>query len=97
MPQVVLSPEASEHLEQLKATPAQATRLKKTYKALAWLQSNPRHPGLNSHKYQSVKGPGGVDLWESYIENHTPGAWRVFWVYGPQAETITIVSIAPHP
>jgi hypothetical protein len=57
---------------------------------------DPRHPGLNSHRYQSVQGPGGEPLWESYVENRTPGAWRVFWIYQPE-DSITMISIGPHP
>lgn len=61
------------------------------------LEANPRHPGLNSHKYAELKGANGEDVWESYVENRTPSAWRVFWHYGPGKDTVTIVSITPHP
>ena len=44
-----------------------------------------------------MKGPGGVTLWDSYVENKTPGAWRIFWIYGPEKERMTIISIGPHP
>jgi len=57
----------------------------------------PSHPGLNSHKYQSLTGPNGEDVWESYIENRTPGAWRIWWLYGPTPDTLTILSLGPHP
>lgn len=57
----------------------------------------PRHPGLNSHPYKSVPGPGGATLWESYVESKTPGAWRIWWVYGPGNGQITIVTLGPHP
>lgn len=36
-------------------------------------------------------------IWQSYVENNTPGAWRVTWVYGPKAGQITIVSFHSHP
>jgi hypothetical protein len=89
----------SEALRVLKdlESPNFATKLKKVRKALGLLEQNPRHPGLNSHKYQSVKAQDGSDLWESYVENHTPGAWRIFWLYGPGQDVITIVTIGPHP
>lgn len=57
----------------------------------------PGHPGLNSHKYHSLTGPRGEEVWESYVENNTPGAWRLWWVYGPGADTLTIVTVGPHP
>lgn len=66
-------------------------------KALDFLAANPRHPGLRSHKYESMKGPGGCDIWESYAENNAPGAYRIFWHYGPGSGKISIVAIVQHP
>lgn len=78
--------------------PAYAVKLKKVQEALRLLRDvGPSHPGLNSHKYQSLTGPGGEDVWESYVENRTPGAWRIWWVYGPEPDTIRIVTPGPHP
>lgn len=72
-------------------------RLKKVQRALARIEADPRYPGLSSHKYKSVQGPDGQDVWDSYVENNTPSAWRVFWHYGPGADVITILAITPHP
>jgi hypothetical protein len=67
-------------------------------KALRQLRdAGPSYPGLHSHKYESLTGPGGEDVWESYIENKTPGAWRLFWVYGPDGDELTVVTLGPHP
>jgi hypothetical protein len=44
-----------------------------------------------------MKGAAGQPLWDSYVENHTPSAWRIFWHYGPGDGEITIVTIGPHP
>jgi hypothetical protein len=30
-------------------------------------------------------------------QNRTPGAYRVFWCYGPDQKQITILAITPHP
>jgi len=41
-----------------------------------------------------------VKVWDSYVENKTPGAWRIFWHYGPDEadqKVITILAITPHP
>lgn len=74
------------------------TKHKKVLRTLKQLQVyGPRHPGLQSHRYQSVPGPRGEPLWESYVENRTPGAWRIWWVYGPEPGQLTIVTIGPHP
>jgi len=38
-----------------------------------------------------------MKVWESYLENNVPAAGRIFWVYGPEKEDITIIGIEPHP
>jgi hypothetical protein len=79
-------------------SPQYVTKLKKVRKALRLLrEQGPRHPGLHSHDYQSIRGPGGATVWESYVENRTPSAWRIWWIYGPEQDQITIVMIGPHP
>jgi hypothetical protein len=90
--------EAGSILDDLEKNKALERKLKKVRKALRLLSDvGPSHPGLRSHKYSSVTGPGGEDVWESYIENNTPSAWRLFWIYGPGADEITVVTLGPHP
>jgi hypothetical protein len=72
-------------------------RLKAVRKVLGYLETNPRHPGLNTHKYHALTGPNGEEIFEAYAENKTPAAYRVFWFYGPGKKEITIVAITPHP
>ena len=84
-------------LDALEADPGLAKRLKAVRKALGLLETNPRHPGLNTHKYASIKGPNGEDVFEAYAENNTPAAWRIFWIYGPARNQLTILTITPHP
>lgn len=88
--------EAKKNFEEL-ANPTLHKRLKAVRKALGYLQLNPRHPSLNTHKFTSLSGPNGEDVFEAYAENHTPGAYRIFWMYGPQKNEITIIAITPHP
>jgi hypothetical protein len=97
MPRLVLSDEANRQLDELENDPSRLKRLKAVRKGLGLIESNPRHPGLNTHKYRGLKGPDGVDVFEAYAENQTPGAYRIFWHYGPGRETITILTITPHP
>jgi hypothetical protein len=68
-------------------------------KALRFLRENPRHPGLNTHEYHSLENPISRDekVWEAYAQNQTPGAYRIFWCYGPGKGVITIIAIIPHP
>ena len=66
-------------------------------KALRLLADNPRHRSLQTHEFTSLKGPHGEKVFEAYAEQHTPGAYRVFWFYGPSKGAITVFTIAPHP
>lgn len=70
---------------------------KKIGKALVLLANDPRHPGLNSHEISSLTARYGQKVWESYLENKTPAAGRIFWTYGPGQGDITIIAIEPHP
>jgi hypothetical protein len=92
--------QASEMLDALEADRGQQGRLKKVRKALGQLELNPRHPGLHSHQYESFPVDRDVKVWDSYVENKTPGAWRIFWHYGPDEDghpVITVLQIGPHP
>jgi len=55
-----------------------------------------------------MAGPDGEELWESYVENNTAAALRVFWYYGPDEKQgvepdvtdvriITVVAITAQP
>jgi hypothetical protein len=70
---------------------------RKLGKALSNLSQNPRHPGLESHEILSLSKRYGMKVWESYLENKTPKAGRIFWVYGPNRMDITIIGLEPHP
>ncbi len=72
---------------------------KQVVKCIELLQTNPRHPGLATHEYDSIENPydSGTKVFEAYAQNRAPGAYRVFWCYGPGKGEITIIAIAPHP
>lgn len=89
------SNEARETMEHL--TLYNPKKLRKVQKALAYLQVNPHHHSLQTHKFTSLKGPNKEDIFEAYVENNVPGAWRIFFHYGPGPETIRIALITPHP
>jgi hypothetical protein len=69
----------------------------KLLKAFSHLSANPRHPGHNSHEIDPLSKIAGLKVWESYLENKTPAAGRIFWAYGPNRGEITIIGIEPHP
>lgn len=95
--ELLFTERASSQLDALESDDGLAKRLKAVRKALGILETNPRHPGLNTHKFVSIKGPGGEEVFEAYAENKTPAAWRIFWMYGPGRNKITILAITPHP
>lgn len=91
------TPEAERNFHSLEQNRTLVKRLKAVRKALAWLEVNPRHPGLNTHKYGSLTAHGGEEVFEAYAENRTPATYRIFWHYGPGKDVITILAITPHP
>ena len=95
--ELLFTDQADADLTALEEDASLAKRLKAVRKALGLLETNPRHPGLNTHKFNSLKGPGGEEVFEAYAENKTPAAWRIFWYYGPDNKQITILAITPHP
>jgi hypothetical protein len=66
-------------------------------KALGLLSINPKHPSLNTHKFSKFKGYEDMEIFEAYVENNTPNAYRIFWFYGYGKNVITAVAIIPHP
>ncbi len=94
---LIVQPTAERQLRELEESPAHARRFKAVQKCLGLLETNLRHPGLHTHKYESLQCPRGEDVFEAYAENLTPGAYRVFWHYGPAKGQITILAITPHP
>ena len=86
-----------------KSKHAKATKdeglFKQLHKCLTHLQANPRHPGLATHEFHSLENPYDPHgkVFEAYVQNRTPGAYRLFWCYGPGKNQITILAITPHP
>ena len=70
---------------------------KRLGKTLAQIANNPRYPGLHTHDIDALTARYGIKVWQSYLENNTPGAGRVFWVYGPGTGEITVIGLEPHP
>ena len=94
---IELTLSAEQELIKLKRDKSKNTVYKAVSKTIRFLSENPRHPGLNTHKYSSLSGVDGEEVFEAYAQNKTPGAYRVFWYYGPKARVITILAITSHP
>jgi len=52
-----------------------------------------------SHAAVIMSGGGGSHgkIFEAYVQNRTPEAYRVFWCYGPGKAQITVSAITEHP
>ena len=74
-----------------------ASLYKKWGKPLKLLSDNPRHPSLQTHDIRELTERYGERVWQSYLENKTSGAMRMYWVYGPDSKSITIIGLEPHP
>jgi hypothetical protein len=71
--------------------------LKKLVKVFGYLSANPRHNSLASHEIEDLTRRHGFKIFQSYLENRTPAAGRMFWAYGPGKGDITILALEPHP
>ncbi|HEY5087910.1 MAG TPA: hypothetical protein VII66_11185 [Gemmatimonadaceae bacterium] len=64
---------------------------------LQHLLANPFHPGLESHDIDDLSKRYGRKVFQSYVDNNSEHAWRLFWVYGPDQGEITWIGLEPHP
>lgn len=95
--EILITKEAEEYLNILAADNSRKHIYKAVSKALRFMHQNLRHPSLETHEFHSKKGLQGEKVFESYAQNKTPGAHRIFWHYGPEKNQITILAITPHP
>ena len=97
--ELVFTPGVKRELENLDKNPAKAGLTKQTKKTLGFLQTNPKHPSLSTHVYHSLEHPFNPKekVFEAYVQQNTPAAYRIFWCYGPRKGQITIIAITPHP
>ena len=66
-------------------------------KAMRLLSQDPSYPSLHTHDIEPLTKGYGVKVWQSYLENNTSRAMRMYWVYGPDRQDITIIGLEPHP
>ena len=99
------SPTADEKLDNLENAPHLKGVLKQVRKTLGYLETNLEAKSLRTRPHQSLSRRYRVKVFESYIQQRTPGAYRTFWHFGPdemndngvRIPIITILDITPHP
>jgi hypothetical protein len=97
--------EADKQLIIIENDPSLKGAQKQIRKTLRYLETNLRARSLQTHEYQSLTRRYGIKIFEAYVQQKTPGAYRVFWHYGPDETSrdekripiITIVAITRHP
>jgi hypothetical protein len=97
--------EADRQLTGIENDPSLKGLLRQVRKTLRYLETNLRAKSLQTHEYQSLTRRYGVKVFEAYVQQKTPAAYRVFWCYGPdetgkdgkRIPIITIIAITPHP
>jgi hypothetical protein len=94
---LIPSVEAAANLRSLEEDPSRKAQCNAVKKALGYMETNLRHPSLNIHKHTELSGQHGFEVFESYAQSNTPGAYRIFWRYGPQRGEITVLAIVRHP
>jgi len=72
---------------------------KQVDKTVRLLAADPKQPSLQTHKYRSLAHPynKSESVFEAYVQQKTPAAYRLFWCYGPEAQQITVIAITQHP
>lgn len=101
---IKFTPTADAQYTALETTPSKAAVFEQVRKAIGYLEIDPHHPSLHTHEFTSLTGPNGEKVFEAYAQNNTPGAYRIFWRYGPdetkgkkRVPVITILAITRHP
>jgi hypothetical protein len=97
--------EADRQLADIENNPSLKGLQRQVRKTLGYLETNLRSKSLQTHEYQSLTTRYGIKVFEAYVQQKTPAAYRVFWHYGPDEMSkdgkripiITVIAITPHP
>lgn len=97
--ELVFTRRAQKELGRLEGSSRHSGLVKQVKKTLGFLQTNPRHPSLQTHIFYSLENPYHLNekVFEAYVQQQTPAAYRLFWCYGPRKGQITVIAITPHP
>lgn len=84
--QLRFSEKAKLKLQKPEADKSKSTVLKQVRKILGFMETDLKHLSLNTHKFNGIECFLG-DVFETYVQNRTPGAYRIFRVSGPGKES----------
>jgi hypothetical protein len=79
--------------------------LRQIHKTLGYLEIDLRSKSLQTHEFESLTRRYGKKVFEAYVQQNSPAAYRIFWLYGPdeidkagkRIPVITILAITQHP
>lgn len=80
-----------------KANKDELVLYKRIRKALRLLANNPGYNSLGTHSIDILSDILKQKVWCSYLNNKTPSAGRIYWVYGPGQNEITVFAMSKHP
>ena len=67
MHELIFTPQADADLREIENNPSQRNILKAVRKCLGFLETNLRHPSLNTHEFLSLKGPKGEKVFRHML------------------------------
>ena len=88
MNELIFTSQADSDLHEIENNPAKRNVLKAIRKTLGFMETDLRHPSLNTNEFTSLKGPNGEKVFKAYVQQKTPSAYRIFWYYGPERKQI---------
>jgi hypothetical protein len=99
------TPTADEKLTNIENDRALKGLLKQVRKTLGYLETDLRANSLQTHEFESLTRRYGQKVFEAYVQQNTPAAYRIFWRHGPdetdrtgkRIAVITIIAITQHP
>ena len=94
--ELLFSTSALEQTQAIMTDPSKEGLKRQLKKAFRFLSSNPNHPGLQSHPIAQFDKIFEGKVFSSYVQNNTPQALRLLWLYGPKGKQITIVAVISH-
>lgn len=76
--ELVFTEKADSQLSAIERSKDKKIVLKAVRKTLGLMETDLKHPSLQTHEYSSLGGSNGEKVFESYAQNRTPGAYRIF-------------------